>query len=104
MCNGDLEVEGKLNYKPLKNKKWLFPETGKAGFHYDDVTSAVAGLKKDLRNSYAGLHEEELITWVEKWFPDATEEDQVSRMKQPNAKREMTPTPEGKQLKIVAFS
>jgi hypothetical protein len=75
----------KNNFDPLKNKKWLFPETGKAGFHYDDVTSAVGGLKQEIRKSYAGLRREKFISWVEKWFPDAFERDQVSQMKKPKA-------------------
>lgn len=33
-------------HTPLKNKNWLFPESGKEGFHYDDVNNAVSGLKK----------------------------------------------------------
>lgn len=60
----------KNSFEPLDNKDWLFPETGKAGFHYDDVSNAVAGLKEDLRKSYIGLHKEELIARIEKWFPD----------------------------------
>ena len=57
----------KNGFEPLDNKEWLFPETGKAGFHYDDVSNAVAGLKEDLRNY---LYDEELVARVEKWFPD----------------------------------
>ena len=38
-------------HSPLKNKNWLFTETGKEGFHYDDVSNAVVGLKKDLIES-----------------------------------------------------
>jgi len=98
------EMKNNNNFEPLKNKKWLFPETGKAGFHYDDVNNAVAGLKQDLKKAYTGLHEQELITWVEKWFPDATEREQVSRMKHPDAEKEPTYIAEEKQLKILAFS
>jgi hypothetical protein len=66
-------------HTPLKNKKWLFPETGKAGFHYDDVSSAVVGLKSDLQRNYSGLNERELISEVEKWFPDITEREHASK-------------------------
>ena len=65
----------KNNFKPLKNKDWLFPATGKAGFHYDDVSNAVIGLLDDLRKSYIDLDEEELVARVEKWFPDITERE-----------------------------
>ena len=62
----------KNGFEPLDNKEWLFPETGKAGFHYDDVSNAVAGLKEDLRNY---LFDEELVARVEKWFPDVVERE-----------------------------
>ncbi len=90
---------------PLKNKKWLFPETGKAGFHFADVSGAVAGLKQDLKRSYTGLHEEELISWVEKWFPDATEQEQGTRMKRQNTEREAVThkMEEDNQLTITVF-
>lgn len=90
---------------PLKNKKWLFPETGKAGFHFADVSGAVAGLKQDLKRSYTGLHEEELISWVEKWFPDATEQEQRTRMKRQNTEQEAVThkMEEDKQLTIAVF-
>ena len=42
-------------HSPLKNKNWLFTETGKEGFHYDDVSNAVVGLKKDLIESYTDV-------------------------------------------------
>jgi hypothetical protein len=92
-----------MKLEPLKNKKWLFPETGKAGFHYDDISNAVTGLKKDIRKAYAGLHEEELMTMVEKWFPDVAERKQVSQMKQPEEKRKVIPVTERGQLKIVTY-
>ena len=90
---------------PLKNKKWLFPETGKAGFHFADVSGAVAGLKQDLKSSYMGLHEEELISWVEKWFPDATEQEQRTQTKHQNTEQEAVThkTEEDKQLTIAVF-
>lgn len=93
----------KNSYEPLKNKKWLFPETGKAGFHYDDVSNAVIGLKKELINSYSGLHLEELTTYVEKWFPDIEEEKQTPRIKQPITEETIQITTE-KQMKILSFS
>lgn len=72
----DKEDEIKKNsYEPLHNKDWLFPETGKAGFHYNDVSNAVAGLIEELRKSHMNLYGEELVAWVEKWFPDITERD-----------------------------
>lgn len=97
-------LTGVMEFEPLKNKKWLFPETGKAGFHYNDISSAITGLKKDIKGSYAGLHEEELIALVEKWFPDVVEREQVSRMKQSEAKREEASMCEEGQLKLVAYS
>ncbi len=93
----------KNSFGPLKNKKWLFPETGKAGFHYDDVSNAVTGLKKDLRKTYNGLHEEELITQIEKWFPDVTEREQVSQMKQPRTSKETASMHEEGQLELVVY-
>jgi hypothetical protein len=87
-------------HTPLKNKKWLFPETGRAGFHYDDINNAVTGLKKDLRESYRDLYEEELLALVEKWFPDVTEREQFSWMRQPRTQRK-TMTYDEKQLEIV---
>ncbi len=66
------EIE-KNSFEPLQNKDWLFPETGKAGFHYDDVSKAVTGLINELRKTHMDLYEDELITWVKKWFPDITE-------------------------------
>lgn len=65
-------------HTPLKNKNWLFPESGKEGFHYDDVNNAVSGLKKDLIKTYRELNEEKLVTLFEQWFPDITEREQVS--------------------------
>jgi hypothetical protein len=70
------EIEIRKNgFEPLHNKDWLFPETGKAGFHYDDVSNAVTGLIEELRKSHMDLHRKELITRVKKWFPDITERD-----------------------------
>jgi hypothetical protein len=63
----------KNGFEPLQNKDWLFPETGKAGFHYEDVSKAVTGLIHNLRNSHMDLKGKELINWIEKWFPDITE-------------------------------
>jgi hypothetical protein len=63
---------------PLRNKNWLFTETGKEGFHYDDVSDAVIGLKKELEESHVNLPETKLVALVEKWFPDVTEREQVS--------------------------
>jgi len=87
-------------HTPLKNKKWLFPETGKAGFHYDDINNAVTGLKKDLRKFYRGLHEEELLTLVEKWFPDVIERREFSWMEDSRTQRK-TMLYDEKQLEIV---
>jgi len=87
-------------YKPLKNKKWLFPETGKAGFHYDDINNAVTGLKKDLRKSNGGLHKKELLALVEKWFPDVTERKQYFWLKLSKTQRK-TMSYDEKQLEIV---
>ena len=53
-------------FTPLKNKKWLFPETGRGGFHYKDVSYAVIGLKKDLINSYPKNQKDEIISCIEK--------------------------------------
>lgn len=101
----DKENEMRKNsFKPLKNKKWLFPETGKAGFHYDDVSNAVAGLKKDLMMSDIGLHEEKFIARIEKWFSDVAEREPVSQMKRPEVKKKTASIYEGEQLKIVAYS
>lgn len=91
----------KNKYEPLKNKKWLFPETGKAGFHYDDIINAVNGLKQDLRESYAGLHEEELVTQVEKWFPDTIEQKKTTLIDNQETRKA---TAEEEQLTITAFS
>jgi hypothetical protein len=87
-------------HMPLKNKKWLFPETGKAGFHYDDINNAVTGLKKDLRKSYRDLQEEELLALVEKWFPDVSERKQFSWMRHSRTERK-TILYDEKQLEIV---
>jgi hypothetical protein len=65
----------KNKLKPLKNKNWLFPETGKEGFHYEDVFSAVAGFKNELQRKYAGSNEREIIIAIEKWFADVVDED-----------------------------
>ena len=64
----------KNNLEPLANKDWLFPETGKAGFHYDDVSNAVIGLIEELRKIYH--NEEEIVNRIEKWFPDITKRRQ----------------------------
>lgn len=74
-------------YAPLKNKNWLFTETGKEGFHYDDVSNAVVGLKKDLIESYTDVSVKKFVSLVEKWFPDITEREQVSWMKQSHIHR-----------------
>ena len=60
-------------HSPLKNKNWLFTETGKEGFHYDDVSNAVVGLKKDVIESDTDVSVEKFVSLVEKWFPDITE-------------------------------
>ncbi len=86
---------------PLKNKRWLFPETGKAGFHYEDVSRAVKGLQRDLHQAYAGAHEEELLSWVKKWFPDAIDQESSSS---PVSSRGEKPSPEKEhQLTIMTF-
>lgn len=84
----NLEMDGEMREKPaeamklepLKNKKWLFPETGKGGFHFDDVTVAIHGLKCDIRASCRGVHEEELVALVEKWFPDVASKDEEKQL------------------------
>jgi len=90
-------------YTPLKNKNWLFTETGKEGFHYDDVSNAVSGLKKDFIESYRGLQEEKFLSLVEKWFPDVTEREQVSWMKQSHAHKKTEPQQKEEQLEIVEY-
>jgi hypothetical protein len=65
----------KTIYQPLKNKNWLFPETGKEGFHYDDVSKAVTGLKKELKKFHTNLPDTKLEILVEKWFPDITQRE-----------------------------
>ena len=90
-------------YTPLKNKNWLFPETGKEGFHYDDVSNAVTGLKKELKESHTHLPETKLVALVEKWFPDITEREQVSWMKQSKAHKKIVPMQKEEQLEIVEY-
>jgi len=90
-------------YTPLKNKNWLFPETGKEGFHYDDVSNAVSGLKKDFIESYKGLQEEKFVALVEKWFPDITEREQVSWMKQSHTHRKTVSQQKEEQLEIARY-
>jgi hypothetical protein len=90
-------------YTPLKNKNWLFPETGKEGFHYDDVSNAVVGLKKDLIESYTDVSVKKFVSLVEKWFPDITEREQVSWMKQPRAHKKTVPMQKEEQLEIVEY-
>jgi len=80
-------------YTPLKNKNWLFPETGKEGFHYDDVSNAVVGLKKDLIEPYTDVSVKKFVSLVEKWFPDITEREMISWMKQSHMHRK-TVTPQ----------
>ena len=65
----------KKKLKPLKNKSWLFTETGKTGFHYDDASNAIEGMKYDLQHNYSRLNKRELLSQLEKWFPDVIEED-----------------------------
>ncbi len=67
--NKEVEIR-KNSFEPLYNKDWLFPETGKAGFHYNDVNSAVKGLLQDLQKYHINPSGEDFITWIEKWFPD----------------------------------
>lgn len=59
---------------PLENKKWLFPETGQGGFHYNDVKSAVAGLEIELMKNYSGENKDQILRLVERWFPDVSSE------------------------------
>ena len=69
-------------HSPLKNKNWLFTETGKEGFFYEDVSNAVVGLKKELIESYTDVSVKKFVSLVEKWFPDITQREQVFCMKQ----------------------
>ena len=69
-----------MKLEPLKNKKWLFPETGKGGFHFDDVTYAVSGITQNIRKKYTGLPEKELVALVEKWFPDVASKDEEKQL------------------------
>jgi len=74
-------MKGKIEkIEPLENKKWLFPETGKGGFHYNDVESAVAGLQIDLLKNYNG-NKKELIRLVERWFPDVSKDKKTQLFK-----------------------
>lgn len=59
---------------PLENKKWLFPETGQGGFHYNDVKNAVAGLEIELMKNYDGENKDQILQLVERWFPDVSSE------------------------------
>jgi hypothetical protein len=59
---------------PLENKKWLFPETGQGGFHYNDVKNAVAGLEIELMKNYNGKNKDQILQLVERWFPDVSRE------------------------------
>jgi len=90
-------------HTPLKNKNWLFPETGKEGFHYDDVSNAVIGLKKDLKEFRTCLPETNLIALIEKWFPDITEKEQVSWMNQPEANKKTVPMQKEEQLETAEY-
>jgi hypothetical protein len=94
----------KNTYIPLKNKNWLFPETGKEGFHFKDVSNAVVGLKKDLMESYTDASVKKFVSLVEKWFPDITEREQNFWMKQSQSHRKtVTPQMEetGESLGII---
>jgi len=90
-------------YTPLKNKNWLFPETGKEGFHYDDVSNAVVGLKKDLIESYTDVSVKKFVSLVEKWFPDITEREQNSWMKQSPAHEKTGPLQKEEHLEIARY-
>ena len=90
-------------HTPLKNKNWLFPETGKEGFHYDDVSIAVSGLKKDLREYDTHLPETKLVALIEKWFPDITGREQVSRMEQPRARKKTAPMNKEEHLELFGY-
>ena len=92
-----------IMYTPLKNKNWLFTETGKEGFHYDDVSNAVSGLKKDLIESYTDVSVKKIVSLVEKWFPDVTEREQVSWMKQSHAHKKTEPLQKEEQLEIARY-
>ena len=78
----DIAVITDQVFTPLKNKKWLFPETGRGGFHYKDVSYAVTGLKMDLINNYPEKQKDDIISWIEKWFPDVSNNMIRSTMKQ----------------------
>lgn len=90
-------------YTPLKNKNWLFTETGKEGFHYDDVSNAVVGLKKDLIESYTDVSVKKFVSLVEKWFPDITEREQNSWMKQSPAHEKTGPLQKEEHLEIARY-
>jgi hypothetical protein len=90
-------------YTPLKNKNWLFPETGKEGFHYDDVSDAVVGLKKDVIESYTNVSVKKFVSLVEKWFPDITEQEQISWMKQSPTHRKTASPQKEEQLEIARY-
>jgi hypothetical protein len=90
-------------HSPLKNKNWLFTETGKEGFHYDDVSNAVVGLKKDVIESYTDVSVEKFVSLVEKWFPDITDREQVSWMKQSPTQRKTVQFQKEEQLEIVRY-
>jgi hypothetical protein len=88
-------------YAPLKNKNWLFTETGKEGFHYDDVSNAVVGLEKDLIESHTDASVKKFVSLVEKWFPDITEREQISWMKQSHTHRKTLPDQKEEHLEIA---
>ena len=90
-------------YVPLKNKNWLFTETGKEGFHYDDVNNAVVGLKKDLIESYTDVSVKKFVSLVEKWFPDITEREQISWMKQSHTQKKTVSQQKEEQLEIARY-
>jgi hypothetical protein len=91
-------------YTPLKNKMWLFTETGKAGFHYDDVSNAVTGLKKEVKESHTHLSEKKLVDLVEKWFPDIIEREQIFWMEQPRAPKKTISMHQEGQSEIIEYS
>jgi len=98
----DIAVLTDQIFMPLENKKWLFPETGRSGFHYEDVSCAVAGLKMDIINNYPEKQKDEIISWIEKWFPDVSNDVIRSTMKQ-SEETNLEAKNEGRPLTITTF-
>jgi len=77
ICGSSAYASDRAVFPAAVNKNWLFPETGKEGFHYDDDSNVVTGLKKSYE-SLTDVSVKKFVSLVEKWFPDITEREQIS--------------------------